>query len=90
MVVYDLRETYHNNGKYEFKVVLDKSFKNGHDISILMLDPNNDMMPVTSEVWGRKVNCTFDITDLVREGVCTVRISLGSTLSETIQYWIIK
>jgi len=90
MVIYDLCETYHRSGDFEFKIVLDKTFKNGHDISIKMFDPDNNPMEVNSEVWGRKVNCIFSIDKDISEGVCVLKIELPEGISENVQYWIIK
>ena len=90
MVVYDLRETYHMAGTFDFKIVLDKSFKNGHDISVEMFDPTNQPIDVDVETWGRKINCSFSITDDMMDGVCIVKVGIKDKLSESLQYWIIK
>lgn len=90
MIIYDLCETYHSCGKHEFKILLDKSFKNGHDISIKMLDPENNSIDVDVQIWGRKINCSFIIDDSLNEGVYVIKIKLDDLLNETIQYWVIK
>lgn len=90
MVVYDLCETYHRVGTFQFKIVLDKTFKNGHDITIEMFDPENNQIPVLIETWGRKINCTFSISNTIQDGVCLLKINIPGKLEETLQYWIIK
>ena len=89
MVVYDLRETYSNVGKFHFKIVLGKSFKNGHEIDIKMYDSKNEEMELTSETWGRKVNCEFTIPESAQDGVHTVKIKLLDMI-EVLQYWVIR
>lgn len=94
-VVYNLRETYHELGEYEFKIVLNpKFFKNGHDSTLLMIDSDGKKMRYSVETWGRKINCSFTIDDTVSDGVSIIDLivknSSGKEHKERLTYWIIK
>lgn len=91
-VVYNLRETYHELGKYEFKVVLSpKFFKNSHECELLLQD--SDGKPIRNEVqkWGRKINCSFVLDETVADGVSQALLKLSGDKGEVrITFWVIK
>ena len=94
-VVYNLRETYHEFGKYEFKVVLNpKYFKNGHMSEITCVDSDRKGMKFSYEKWGRKINCSFIIDKEVADGVSIVDMKLkddeGKECSGKVTFWVIK
>lgn len=94
-VLYNLRETYHELGNYEFKIVLDpRSFKNGHLSELLCLDSDGKPMKFEYEKWGRKINCKFLIDKSVADGVSTIKMNLkddsGHQHEGRASFWIIK
>lgn len=95
-VVLNLRETYHELGRYEFKVVLSaKHFKNSHFCEMTLVDSDGKPMNYEVQKWGRKMNCTFVIDPLVADGVSKVRLSLrkeesAEPQSSLLSFWVIK
>jgi len=94
-VLYNLRETYHELGEYEFKVVLDpRSFKNGHLSELTCVDSDGKPMNFEVQKWGRKINCKFIIDKSVSDGVSTVKMTLrddeGHELAGRTSFWVIK
>jgi hypothetical protein len=94
-VVYNLRETYHELGEYEFKIVLSpKFFKNGHLSGLSFVDSDGKKVEHTLQCWGRKMNCKFVICDKVSDGVASVKLALtaenGKEFNELLTMWIIK
>jgi hypothetical protein len=92
--VYNLRETYHELGVYEFKVVLNQRFfKNSHDSDMTMVDSDGKPMAFSVKKWGRKMNCTFTIDNNVADGVASIRLFLaGKTQDPPVRLtlWVIK
>ena len=89
--VYNMRETYHELGQYEFKVVLSPRFyKTGHDFKVEMFDSSRRPMNYKMEVWGRKLNVTFDIDHNVSDGVAFVNVYKGTNQLARLTCWIIK
>lgn len=94
-VVYNLKETYHELGQYEFKVVLDpRHFKNGHLSEVLLIDSDGRPMKYDVEKWGRKINCSFSLDKTVADGVSTVKMVLrddeGHEMAARTSFWVIK
>lgn len=94
-VIYNLRETYHEPGRFDFKIVLDpKHFKNGHTSEVTLTNPDLKPMPVDVKTWGRKINCTFQIDDSVPDGVVTVNVRLvdekGRATAAQAHFWVVK
>lgn len=94
-VVYNLRETYHELGKYDFKIVLNpKFFKNGHPAEVQFFDSDRNKMKFKCEKWGRKINCSFVIDSTVADGVSFANLVLiddeGTKHNERITFWVIK
>lgn len=94
-VIYNLRETYHELGEYEFKVVLDpRSFRNGHFSELTCLDSDGKPMKFEVQKWGRKINCKFLIDKSVADGVANVRMDLkddeGHQHPGRTSFWVIK
>lgn len=94
-VVYNLRETYHELGKYDFKIVLNpKFFKNGHMSELKCVDSDRKNMKFSCEKWGRKINCSFIIDNDVSDGVSIVDMNLkdenGKEYPGRITFWVIK
>lgn len=94
-LVYGKRETYHELGSFELKVVLDpKRFKDARGSELSFLD--SDRKPIRSEVkmWGRKLNCRFVLDESVADGVAIVnmvlRDGLGSFSSGSFTFWVVK
>lgn len=95
LVVFDLKETYHELGQYTFKVVLNPSlFKDSHQSSVVMYDGSGKDMNFSLSKWGRKINCTFTLDNSVADGVCAVYLTLvndkGETVPEFLSFWCIK
>lgn len=89
--VYNLRETYHEFGQYEFKVVLSpKFYKTGHEFRVEMFDSSRNKMNYKMEVWGRKLNVTFDLGPSVSDGVAFVNVFRGNNQLAQFSFWIIK
>lgn len=94
-VLYNLRETYHELGEYEFKVVLDpRSFKNGHLSEVTCVDSDGKPMRFEVQKWGRKINCKFVVDRTVSDGVSIVKMILrddeGHEHSGRTSFWVIK
>lgn len=94
-VVYNIRETYHELGTYEIKIVLSpKHFKNGHLSDIVIVDSDGKPMKHDVQKWGRKINCTFTIDPTVSDGVAAIRMNLVTAKERKVQkmltFWIIK
>lgn len=94
-VAYNLRETYHELGEYEFKVVLHpKVFKNSHNSELSIVDSDGKPMKFTVKKWGRKINCTFLVDEAVADGVSVARLMMKDEKGETHQgrlsFWVIK
>lgn len=95
-VVYNLRETYHELGTYEFKIVLNpRFFKSSHYCDMSLVDSDGRPINFKLERWGRKINCSFDINSRVADGVSHVRLALKSSetsniSSGSLSFWIIK
>lgn len=95
-VTYNLRETYHEFGRYEFKIVLSpKHFKNGHMSEVSIVDCAGRPVETELKKWGRKINCTFLFDDSVEEGVCNVSLLLkdderSTSVSGSLRFWTIK
>lgn len=94
-VVYGLRETYHELGQYEFKVVLSpKKFRNSHASDLVLFDSSGKPVQFELHKWGRKMNCKFVIDQSVSDGISVAKLSLhdasGNILSTNISWWVIK
>lgn len=96
VLVTGLRETYHELGEYEFKVVLDpERFDNSHHCGVEMLDSDGKPMRCSVRHWGRKMICSFAIDRDVTDGVSTILVRLRddeASSSITVRYsmWVIK
>jgi hypothetical protein len=89
--VYGIRETYHELGQYQFKVVLNPRFyKTGHDFRVEMFDSSNRPMNFKFEIWGRKINITFEIDDYVSDGVAQATVFRGNNQLSRFTFWVIK
>lgn len=94
-VVYGLRETYAELGKYEFRVVLDpKRYSDCHESSLTIVDSDGKPMVYDVRRWGRKLNCSFVVNDATADGVSSVNMELksndGSIEKFRLSMWIIK
>ncbi len=94
-VVFNLRQTYHELGEYEFKVVLSpKFFKNSHSSEFSLVDSDGRKVPHIIKKWGRKVNCSFVIDEGVADGVAVVRLVCKDEKDQvdlcTFSFWIVK
>lgn len=94
-VVYNLRETYHEYGVYEFKIVLSpKHFKNSHMCDMKLTDSDGNEMKYELKKWGRKLNCIFTVDKDVSDGVSSIGLELKDdkdlTHSFRKYFWVIK
>lgn len=95
-IIYNLRETYAEMGRFEFKVVLNPDvFKNGLESKVKFIDADQKEMKVDVKRWGRKINCTFIIDQNVPDGVVTVWLDLKDEGNPTpipgkASFWVIK
>lgn len=94
-VVYNLRETYHELGEYEFKIVLSpRHFKNSHLSEMTLHDSDGKPMSCQIKKWGRKMNCLFKIDQSVADGVSNADIVLKEEgkdpLTARLTFWVIK
>lgn len=89
--VYNLLETYHELGDYQFKIVLNPRFyRTGHEFRIEMFDSSNRPMNYKFEVWGRKINVAFSVNDNVSDGVAYANIMRGEKYVGRLTFWVIK
>jgi hypothetical protein len=93
-VVYNLRETYHELGEYEFKVVLNpRYFKNSHLSELVVFDSDRRVIQQEVNKWGRKMNCKFRIDKDVSDGVAVVELILKTerdSIPARLSFWVIK
>lgn len=94
-IVYNLRETYHEYGVYDVKIVLDpKYFKNAQMSDVKFTDSDGNEMKFTVEKWGRKINCKFIIDRNVSDGVSVIDMKLvdenGKIVTGRSTFWVIK
>lgn len=94
-VIYNLRDTYHEAGQYEFKIVLDpRRFKNGHLSEVTCVNSDGKNMTMDVQKWGRKVNCSFNIDESVPDGVSVLKMILkddaGREVTGRATFWVIK
>jgi hypothetical protein len=94
-VIYNLRETYHELGDYEFKIVLDpRGFENSHTSDISIFDPDGKEISCSIERWGRKMRCNFKIDESIPDGVSVVKIILRDSRKKEqqhfVKFWVIK
>jgi len=95
LIFHNLRETYHELGKYEFKIVLNPTFfKTADEVSLRLIDSDGKSMRYDFNVWGRKVFCEFDIDQSVSDGVSFIQFdgsdANGKKFSERMSFWVIK
>jgi len=89
--VYNLLETYHELGQYQFKVVLNpRYYKTGHDFKVEMFDSSNKPMNFKFEIWGRKINVDFVIDDNVSDGVAYANVMKNDNQIARLTWWVIK
>src|SRR6266487_1227258 len=94
-LVYNLRETYHELGEYEFKIVFSpKHFKNSHLSDLKVFDSDGRPMAYELKKWGRKMNCRFLIDDSCSDGVAVARLFLLDERRNEhmmqLTWWVIK
>jgi hypothetical protein len=93
-IVFNLRETYHELGKYDIKIVLNQDFfKSSHLSDISIWDSDRKLMNFDVKRWGRKINCSFVIDENVADGISTISMHLvgeSNTFDELLQFWVIK
>lgn len=94
-MIYNLRETYHELGEYDFRVVLDaKFFNNSHGSSVSIVNPDGTEIPCNVERWGRKMRCQFRIGESVPDGVSIIKLSLRDSRDReqkhSVKFWVIK
>lgn len=94
-VIYNLRETYAETGRFEFKVVLNPDvFKNGLGSDVNLINADRRDMPVDVKRWGRKINCGFTIDETVPDGVVTIVLKLCDEGVKPVEgrasFWVIK
>ena len=95
IVVLNFRDTYHEIGEYDFKIILDKKkFKNGHDATIKMADAEKKDVSLDVKRWGRKINCHFSLSEKDPNGVYVVsfnaRDDKGNDVEKSFHCWVIK
>lgn len=93
IVVFDIREIYHELGKFSFKIVFNKKFKNCFDAKVSIVDSNNNNIDLETQYWGRKINCCFLIDANSPQGVYTLKVKmdcLNETVNENFNFWVIK
>jgi hypothetical protein len=94
-VVFNLRETYHELGEFEFKIVLNpRNFKNSHLSDLVVTDSSGQSMKYSIKKWGRKINCSFVIDQNSAEGRSHVKLSLRDSKEQLVEghlmFWVIK
>ena len=94
-VIYNLRQTYHERGKYSVKVVLNpRRFKNCHDCSLKLIDAKAQPMKFELNRWGRKLNVDFTIDETTAEGVSGAYMDLvdsrGRHVTGSFMFWVVQ
>lgn len=89
--VYNLLETYHELGEYQFKIVLNPRFyKTGHEFKVELFDSSRKPMKGSFEIWGRKINVKFVIDPDVSDGIAFADIIVGNNQLGRVNWWIVK
>lgn len=93
-VVIGKRDTYHELGDHEFKLVVDTARFVPHSSSISVV--SHDGKPIDSRVrfWGNKLNCAFNLHDGLADGVARMDVQLcqrsdGRYVTHPVFFWII-
>lgn len=94
-VAYNLQENYYDLGEYNFKLVLNpKKFKHGRDCSVVCMNSDGNPMDCEVNIWGRKINFRFEVTESVPDGVSSIDLRLvddfGKVHIRKLTFWIIK
>jgi hypothetical protein len=89
--VYNIRETYHELGKYWVKVVLNpRYYRAAHEFRVDVVDSDGRQMSNEVSIWGRKINVGFDITPDTADGVSIIKIIRGKDQIARLPFWVIK
>lgn len=90
--VVNMRDTYHELGRHEFKIVLNpKKFKNYEGVTVKIIDSDGKNIPNEIKFWGVKINCVIDLDDNVADGVATVYLEAkDQKIHEMLTFWVIK
>lgn len=94
-VVYSLKNTYVDLGKYTFKIVLSKNFVDAKFSTLTMIDSDGKLMKYEINYWGRKINTTFIINEDVSDGIAAIDLILKTdenteVLKQRLYFWVIK
>lgn len=94
-VTFGLRETYHELGVFEFKIVLNpKFFKIAEFSNVVMKDSDDRAMKYSVERWGRKINFKFTVDKTVSDGVSVVELDIIDNNMKSsrcrLTFWVIK
>lgn len=89
---YGALETYHELGSYKFKIVLNpRFFKVGQGFSVDFIDSENKRSIYHKcDIWGRKLNVQFLISDVVPDGVASCKITRHGVPVGEVKFWVIK
>lgn len=87
--VHNLRETYHEQGRYEFKVVMNPRYVPGSTV-VRMVDPAGNEMPCDVKHWGRKIRVGFKVDGSIPDGVVTVYLTSTSGECKMVSFWVIQ
>lgn len=94
-VVLNLRETYPEVGKYDFKIVLSpRNFKTSQAAQFSLRDSDGVAIEHELRKWGRKMSCTFVIDGRVADGVACASFTVpdvkGRPFVGNLSFWVIK
>ena len=94
-VVHNLRETYHELGQFEFKVIVNPRIaKTAQALDISVCDSDGRPIAFEARRWGTKLRCKITIDETVSDGVAQAIVSIkrenGSVTREMFQFWVVK
>lgn len=88
---YGIRETYHELGEHEFRVVLDPSIDiSPRECSFAAFDPDGKPMESSCRSWGSKIKCKFKFGPETPDGVAVGRLVARGEQIGRFTWWVIK
>lgn len=94
-VITNLRDIYHKQGEFEYKLILNMDmFDQNINPQLLVLDSSGHPLKSQVKVWGSKLRCIFTIDESVSDGAALSVLILNSKdgieHKKTVSFWIIK
>jgi hypothetical protein len=88
------RDTYHELGPHEMKLVVDTARFVPHSSSIEVVASDGTPIESGLRFWGNKLNCSFNLRDGLPDGVARMDVRLcrrddGRYVTHPVYFWVI-